>query len=188
MDCGSNFSDRKGSLTLRSTQKTYARPVLVCNWYQHREAEPKDYDIDAIPRGQQKNLHSSTYKRLSNLNDGEWTTTTESFMSQINLKDDYRLREKKPIMDMKDTMKEFFERCLETTYTYDFPPPYNTPSCEEVPEKIVDYRKCHSQFVDTDDYRHWGRNTWLDESGVYPNSELKRILFPPSNPIPTRLV
>ncbi|XP_069778523.1 uncharacterized protein [Narcine bancroftii] len=87
--------------------------------YQHREAEPKDYDIDAIPRGQQKNLHSSTYKRLSNLNDGEWTTTTESFMSQINLKDDYRLREKKPIMDMKDTMKEFFERtsgCPETNH------------------------------------------------------------------------
>lgn len=40
----------------------------------------------------------------------EWMTTTESFMSQINLKDDYRLRGKKPILDMKDTIKEMLER------------------------------------------------------------------------------
>ncbi|XP_078251595.1 cilia- and flagella-associated protein 95-like [Rhinoraja longicauda] len=206
MDSGIDDDDRKGSLTLRSTQKTYDRPVLVCNWYQHREAEPKDYDVDAIPRGKRKNLHRSTYKRFSNLNDGEWMTSTEYFMSQINLKDDYRLREKKPILNIKGTIKDFFERTsgcpeanhysvvprhhpdhykmlLETTYTYDFPPPYHyIPSSEEEPEKITDFRRYNSQFVDTDDYRRWGRNTWLDESGIYPNSDLKRVLYPPSSP------
>ncbi|XP_059830737.1 cilia- and flagella-associated protein 95-like [Hypanus sabinus] len=211
MNFGNKFEDRKGSLALRSTQKTYARPVLVCNWYQYREGEPKDYDIDAVPRGEKKNLFRSAYKRLSNLGDEDWTTTTELFMSQINLKDDYRLRERKSLMDMKDTMTEFFGRTsgcpeanhcnalprhhpdhfkmfLETTYTYDFPPPYHyTPSSKEVPKRTVDFRKCHSQFVDRDDYRHCGWNTWLDESGIYPNSELKRILLPPFNPIPSRL-
>ncbi|XP_055488461.1 cilia- and flagella-associated protein 95-like [Leucoraja erinacea] len=211
MDSGIDNDDRKGSLTLRSTQKTYDRPVLVCNWYQHREAEPKDYDVDAIPRGKAKNLHRSTYKRFSNFSDGEWMTTTESFMSQINLKDDYRLRGKKPILDMKDTIKEMLERTsgcpeashynviprhhpdhvkmlLETTYTYDFTPPYHyIPTSEEEPEKITDFRKYHSQFMRRDDYRHCSRNTWRDESDIYPNSELKRILNPLSNPIPNRL-
>ncbi|XP_067838449.1 cilia- and flagella-associated protein 95-like [Heptranchias perlo] len=178
--------------------------------YQHREAEPKDYDIDTVKQGQ-KNLHRSTYKRLSNLPDGDWSTTSEYFLSQINLKEDYRLRPRKPLMNQKTVAKEFFKRTagcpetnhsavlpkyhpnrkkmyLETTYTYDYTPPYHyTPSPLVTPPEIADYRKCHSQFVDIDDFRRQGRNTWQDESGIYANSELKKVLFPPFNPIPTRL-
>ncbi|XP_067885043.1 cilia- and flagella-associated protein 95-like [Heterodontus francisci] len=211
MDFEINYPDRKGSLSLRSTHKTYGRPVLVCNWYQHREAEPKDYDVDTIPEGQTKNLHRSTYKRFLSLPEGDWSTTTESYMSQINLKDDYQLRERKPLMAQKTLTKEFFKRTsdcpetkhnevlprhppehskmyLETTYNYDYMPPYHyIPNPPEVPKEDGDYRLCQSQFVDTDDHRRHGRNTWMDESGIYANSELKKVLFPPSNPIATRL-
>ncbi|GCC27929.1 cilia- and flagella-associated protein 95-like [Chiloscyllium punctatum] len=203
--------DRKGSLTLRSNYKKYSRPVLVCNWYQHREAEPKDYDMDAIPEGYWKNLHRSTYKRFISVPPGDWSTTSEAFMSQISFKDDYRLREKMPLMDQKTAVKELRKRTIgglntkanaalprhppehsklyaETTYNYDFMPPLNfIPAPDEVPKESVDYRRCHSQFVDTDDYRRHGRNTWMNESGIYANSELRKALFPPSNPIATRL-
>ncbi|XP_060697754.1 cilia- and flagella-associated protein 95-like [Hemiscyllium ocellatum] len=180
--------DRKGSLTLRSNYKKYSRPVLVCNWYQHREAEPKDYDMDTIPEGYWKNLHRSTYRRFISVPPGDWSTTSEAFMSQISFKDDYRLREKMPLMDQKTAAKELRKRYAETTYNYDFMPPLNfIPAPDEVPKEPVDYRRCHSQFVDTDDYRRHGRNTWMNESGIYANSELRKVLFPPSNPIATRL-
>ncbi|XP_048383671.1 cilia- and flagella-associated protein 95-like isoform X2 [Stegostoma tigrinum] len=105
-----DYPDRKGSLTLRSNHKEYSRPVLVCNWYQHREAEPKDYDMDAIPEGHWKNLHRSTYKRLTSFPSGDWSTTSEAFMSQISFKEDYRLREKMPLMDQKTAAKELRKR------------------------------------------------------------------------------
>ncbi|XP_038660020.1 protein C9orf135-like [Scyliorhinus canicula] len=207
-----DYPDRKGSLTLRSTHQTYGRPVLVLNWYQHREAEPKDYDVDTVPEGCHKNLHRSTYKRFRSVPEGDWSTTTEECMSQVNLKGDYRQREKVPIADHRTVAKELFKRtsgCLdssanaalprhspdhskmffETTYNHDYVPTTDfVPHPDEGPEEDGDYRRCHSQFVDTDDYRRHGRNTWLNESGIYANAEIKKALFPPFNPIASRLI
>lgn len=45
------------------------------------------------------------------------------------------------------------------------------------------HRKCISQFSDADSYRREGRNTWLDESGVYANSHFQRQLYVAPNPI-----
>ncbi|XP_078070152.1 cilia- and flagella-associated protein 95-like [Mustelus asterias] len=205
-----DYPDRKGSLTLRSNHRTYGRPVLVLNWYQHREAEPKDYDVDALPEGYQKNLHRSTYRRFRSYPEGDWSTTSETFMSQINLKDDYQVRDKKPLMDHKSVVKDLFQRTagcldtkanvalprhppdhskmyLETTYHDDYMSPRSfVPAPDEAAKEDGDYRRCHSQFADTDDYRRHGRNTWLNESGIYANSELKKALFPPFNPIACR--
>ncbi|CAK8672261.1 unnamed protein product [Clavelina lepadiformis] len=80
---------------------------------------------------------------------------------------------------------------LETTQRADFTAPYPfTPA----PEKLLEfqdnsaaYRKCHSQFTDTVDYRRWGKNTWRDESGIYANMPDKRRVFQRNNPIPERL-
>jgi len=40
-----------------------------------------------------------------------------------------------------------------------------------------------SQFTDVADYRRNGRNTWLDESGIYANQGAKRKFFPVRNPL-----
>ena len=53
--------------------------------------------------------------------------------------------------------------------------------------KTNTYKKCHSQFSDTADYRRFGRNTWQDESGVYANSALEHELFPLTSTIPPQL-
>ena len=49
------------------------------------------------------------------------------------------------------------------------------------------YKKCHSQFTDTADYRRSGLNTWQDESGLYANTEAKRTVFKKTDTIPDRL-
>ena len=54
----------------------------------------------------------------------------------------------------------------------------------DFPDKSAAYRKCHSQFTDTADYRRPGRNTWQDESGVYSNTHYKQQVLKPTNPIP----
>ena len=55
-------------------------------------------------------------------------------------------------------------------------------------DNIIAYKKCHSQFTDTADYRRLGLNTWQDESGFYANTETKREVFRSTNPIPERLL
>ncbi|KAM9330696.1 cilia- and flagella-associated protein 95 [Gastrophryne carolinensis] len=56
-----------------------------------------------------------------------------------------------------------------------------------VPAYSSAYKKCHSQFTDTADYRRHGRNTWHDESGVYGNRQIKQLLFKSTCPITTHL-
>ena len=54
----------------------------------------------------------------------------------------------------------------------------------DFPDNSNAYRKCHSQFTDTGDYKRFGRNTFQDESGIYANTQLKRDLFQPTQTIP----
>ncbi|XP_065057194.1 cilia- and flagella-associated protein 95-like [Rhopilema esculentum] len=85
------------------------------------------------------------------------------------------------------------KRYLDTTYGTDYKEPYPSVSQEkeeELGEKdnSTAYKKCHSQFTDTADYRRFGLNTWQDESGSYANTETKREVFRSTNPIPERLL
>ncbi len=59
---------------------------------------------------------------------------------------------------------------------------------EESKDNSSAFKKCHSQFTDSADYRRPGLNTWQDESGTYANSEIKQQTFKASNPIPDRLL
>ena len=61
---------------------------------------------------------------------------------------------------------------------------FHTGMSTRFPDKSAAYRKCHSQFTDTADYRRPGRNTWQDESGVYSNTHYKQQVLKPTNPIP----
>ncbi|XP_002733410.1 cilia- and flagella-associated protein 95-like, partial [Saccoglossus kowalevskii] len=92
------------------------------------------------------------------------------------------------------------KRHLETTHRVDYKPPFPyTPMEEKINAEPTEeeiamykartncYKKCHSQFSDTADYRRYGRNTWQDETGVYANSQLKHELFPLTNTIPPQL-
>lgn len=60
-----------------------------------------------------------------------------------------------------------------------------TPPPEQ--DKSPMWKKCHSQFTDTDDYRRHGHNTWMDETGLYANTGMKRELIKPTDTIPERL-
>ncbi|XP_056379036.1 cilia- and flagella-associated protein 95 isoform X4 [Hyla sarda] len=63
-----------------------------CLLHQSREAEPKDYDVSEAPLGK-KNLCYSTYRRLGNISNEDWNTTTEQQLSQVHLKGDYEVRD-----------------------------------------------------------------------------------------------
>ncbi|XP_063311123.1 cilia- and flagella-associated protein 95 isoform X2 [Pelobates fuscus] len=84
--------ETKGSLYLRSNHMHYGRPTYVTGWHQSREAEPKDYDLDAIPVGK-KILSHSTYRRLGDMENGDWRTTSAEHLSQIHLKKDYEVKD-----------------------------------------------------------------------------------------------
>jgi len=84
---------------------------------------------------------------------------------------------------------EYNKHHLETTHRTDYKAPFPYTPAEEKPKDFPDYstayKKCHSQFSDTADYRRDGRNTWQDESGMYANSHLKMQapVFTGKNPI-----
>ncbi|KAK3090912.1 hypothetical protein FSP39_015675 [Pinctada imbricata] len=130
-------------------------------------------------------------------------TTYQDHAEQTNLKTDFQEQEvRKPMitMDNIDSVKldrdlgtpqrgfgavlprhnpEYNRFHLETTHRADFTPPdpdfKPVPECPpDFPDQSAAYRKCHSQFTDTADYRRPGRNTWQDESGVYANTHYKR--------------
>ncbi|XP_039213338.1 protein C9orf135 homolog [Crotalus tigris] len=200
--------ERKGALTLRSNSAYYGRPTLVYGWFQNREAEPKDYDINEISLGS-KNLCQSTYWRFGTM-DQKWITTYQDHLSSPCSKKEYKQLEIwKPLLDEdgfhtivvdRDTglpetgfgavlprhPLEKFKMFMDTTYRIDYVPPYDYMPyvAPDTSGYSVVHRKCHSQFTDTADYRRHGINTWQDESGVYANADLKQKVFPATNPIP----
>ncbi|XP_040212705.1 protein C9orf135 homolog [Rana temporaria] len=198
--------EKKGSLFLRSNHMHYDKRAMVSGWHQRREAEPIDYDVSKVPLGE-KNLCHSSYKRFGNSDSGDWNTTTHQHLSQIQLKDEYQVKEvpKKMInednigiLDIKRSTgcpekgfgavlprhnKDHMKIHLDTTYATDYVAPYPgtaTLKVAEVPNYSAAYKKCHSQFTDTADYRRHGRNTFQDESGMYANSHMKRLVFTPT--------
>ncbi|XP_056379037.1 cilia- and flagella-associated protein 95 isoform X5 [Hyla sarda] len=206
--------ETKGSLYLRSGHMHYDKPTKVSGWHQSREAEPKDYDVSEAPLGK-KNLCYSTYRRLGNISNEDWNTTTEQQLSQVHLKGDYEVRDvhKKMVNeDNLDTLnlkretglpdsgfgavlphhsKDYNKMHLDTTYGVDYMAPLQYTSSLVKDPEVSDYcsafKKCHSQFTDTADYRRPGRNTWQDESGIYANSGMRQRLFKPSCPITPHL-
>ncbi|XP_072263149.1 cilia- and flagella-associated protein 95 isoform X2 [Pyxicephalus adspersus] len=201
--------ERKGSLYLRSNHMHYNKSTMVTGWHQNREAEPKDYDVGEAPVGK-KNLCHSSYRRFGNVDAEDWNTTTQQHLSQINLKDEYQVRELPKPMINKDNIgildirrqtgcpdkgfgavlphhsQDHKKIHLDTTYIRDYVAPYpytTTLKVQEVPDNSAAYKKCHSQFTDTADYRRHGRNTWQDESGLYANRQIKQLVLKPSCPI-----
>ncbi|CAH1774853.1 unnamed protein product [Owenia fusiformis] len=208
-----DFVERKGSLYLRSDHMNYSRATLNSNWHQARESEPKDYDISKAP---ERDLCKATYGRIGNVTKGELPQTTyQDHSGQIFLKKDFQEQETRHPMINPSTFAhsdldretgapdtgfgsilprhhaEHNKRHLQTTNKADFKPPFPYTPAEEkpldFPDNSVAYRKCHSQFTDTSDYRRPGRNTWQDESGLYSNSHYKEQVFKPTNTIPERL-
>ncbi|KAL7988722.1 hypothetical protein Chor_007641 [Crotalus horridus] len=177
--------ERKGALTLRSNSAYYGRPTLVYGWFQNREAEPKDYDINEISLGS-KNLCQSTYWRFGTM-DQKWITTYQDHLSSPCSKKEYKeLEIWKPLLDEDGFHTIVVDRFMDTTYRIDYVPPYDYMPyvAPDTSGYSVVHRKCHSQFTDTVDYRRHGINTWQDESGVYANADLKQKVFPATNPIP----
>nr|XP_014348885.1 PREDICTED: uncharacterized protein C9orf135 homolog [Latimeria chalumnae] len=202
--------ERKGSLALRSNHMMeYSRPTLTFHWNDRREAEPKDYDVKACPLSE-RNLHLSTYRFLANIIDGDWNTITNDHLSQISLKKNYEVKDvQKPMINehnfnMVDLSREtgcpktgfgavlpshppdHFKMHLETTQKAHYGLPYPTVTSAKIPEEIdysAAYKKCYSQFTDICTSRKSGINTWQDESGIYPNSEIKWKRFKAANPI-----
>lgn len=208
-----DYVERKGSLFLRSNHMNYGRATLNSNWHQARESEPKDFDISKTAT---RDLSKATYRRIGNVTDGSLPNTTyQDHAAQVSLKKDFTEREiSKPMVNIhtfahanldRDTGKpqrgcgavlprhhpEYNKHHLETTHGADYVPPYPyTPAPEKLPDfedKSWAYRKMHSQFTDTTDYRRVGRNTWADETGFYANTFAKRDVHKPTNTIPERL-
>lgn len=75
-----------------------------------------------------------------------------------------------------------------TTYNDTFTVSILQEKLPDFPDQSAAYRKCHSQFTDTSDYRRPGRNTWQDESGLYANTHYKRQVIQSRNPIPEQKV
>jgi len=199
----------KGSLFLRSNHMNYGKEVFVSNWHQTREADPKDYDIQGSnPEG--KCLHRSTYNRIGNVTLGELpNSTSHDHMEQIKLKSSFQEQIKRhPMVNLSSFSKinlerelklsdkvlprhppEHGKRYMNTTYGIDYTEPYPYAPREENQDldgsndNSSAYKKCHSQFTDTADYRRSGKNTWQDESGIYANHDAKRTVFVNKNPI-----
>ncbi|XP_033737481.1 protein C9orf135-like [Pecten maximus] len=206
-----DYYERKGSLFLRSDHMNYGRATLNSNWHQAREAEPKNYDIS---RNSERNLCKATYDKIGNVTDGSLPKTTyQDHAEQTYLKEDFKEQEVRKSMITLDTVNhanldrdvgypkrgygsvlprhnpDYNKHHLETTHRADYKLP--NPDYQTVPERPPDFpdlsaafRKCHSQFTDTADFRRPGRNTWQDESGIYANTHYKQEVMKSSNPIP----
>ncbi|KAL8590462.1 hypothetical protein ACOMHN_011675 [Nucella lapillus] len=208
-----DITERKGSLFLRSDHMNYSRAILNSNWHQARESEPKDYNLSKDPV---RDLTRASYNRVGNVTDGSLPETTYQEQSkQVFLKPMFSEQDNQRPMVTIETVQhthidrdtgdpkegygsvlpghhpEYNKHYLETTHNADFKPPFPyEPAPEQLPDfedKSAVYRKCHSQFTDSADYRRPGRNTWQDESGIYANTHFKRQEFVSRNPIPEQL-
>ncbi|XP_076126794.1 cilia- and flagella-associated protein 95-like [Alosa pseudoharengus] len=168
----------------------YSRPTLVSNWQKNREAEPKDYDLTTCPEGK-KYLHKSTYKHFGTCKDADWSTTTETQMSQYQLKKmcETETRALMPAVHHHTAMMDSTTGSVgtqynivlprhppghnnmdfETTYTLDYPPPLNlrqeVVGREDAEERPSDFRRRQSEFTDLAGHKRSGRNTWQDDVG-----------------------
>lgn len=195
-----DLTERKGSLTLRSHQKKYSKPVLVSCWHHDREAYPKDYDIEASEKV--KKLCNSTYWRLGTDEPKIWISEAHEQMSQIYLNKEFAERKSKALLNEETISSGIIERdtglpatgfgaiftrhpaghdkmCTLTTYAEEYAPPYDYQpheySCQD--DYSIVHRKCRSQFTDLDGSKRFGINTWHDESGIYANSYEKQKLY-----------
>ncbi|CAD5111848.1 DgyrCDS1112 [Dimorphilus gyrociliatus] len=202
--------EQKGSLHLRSDQSNYGRAVMVSNWHQVREQEPKDYNISL---GDERNLKLGTYKRLGSLQgDVIPNTTYQDQCEQLKLKSKFSDQQnRQPMVNehnvhrMNQTLQsESLPRHSEghnkthweTTHLTDFKSPHPFATCKDSQEKCdstaesrdvlntLARKRCISQFTDVTNHRRTGRNTWHDESGVYANAKIKeQMLSSERNPI-----
>jgi len=198
--------DRPGTILLRHNGVLpYDERILVSNWQEAALGYPKDFDSnfpDLI------NKRAANYRRwgmedqtcpISECRDrmadverkGEFTEkqtrlpmiNAENFFRLVSLERPMSLEGRQPLpRHSKDHNKGRYN----TTYCVDYLAPYSyTP---KPPNPIeIDWspavRRMKSQFTDVADYRRNGRNTWLDESGIYANQEAKRKFFPIRNPL-----
>ncbi|XP_076463292.1 cilia- and flagella-associated protein 95-like [Babylonia areolata] len=200
------YENQKGSLTLRSDHTNYSRNVLNTDWQKAREDEPKEYDIS---KGPIRDLHWSTYKRLANITDGSIPETTyQEHFNQVFLEPYFSELDRVRPMVNGDTWRhavldrdtgdpkegylavlpryfpDYRKEYLKTRRYAGFDPFEPEKAVpRDFEDKSAAYRRCHSQFTDTADYRRPGWNTWQDESGIYANNHFKREAFPPRNPI-----
>ncbi|KAL2092078.1 hypothetical protein ACEWY4_011876 [Coilia grayii] len=170
----------------------YSRPTLVSNWHKNREAEPKDYDFTTCP-DRKRYLHKSTYEHFGTYKDADWSTTTESQMSQCKLKTVQTPSKMMTPTVLLQSMKAdsdalpvgaqyknvlprhppgYNKMTFETTHKLEYPPPYHFKS-EEVEMKDAgesacdsDFRRRQSEFTDLAGHKRRGRNTWQDDTGV----------------------
>ncbi|XP_065764271.1 cilia- and flagella-associated protein 95 [Muntiacus reevesi] len=197
-----DLMERKGSLTLRSHHKKYSKPVLVYSWHRDRETYPKDYDIEGPE--EVKKLCNSTYCRLGTSEPLIWISETREKMAQVCLNTKLPKIKSKALLNEETMNSGIIERdtglpatsfgalftrhptdwrkmCTLTTYAEEYAPPYEYQPlgdpCQDDDYSIV-HRKCRSQFTDLDGSKRFGINTWLDESGIYANSYVKRKLYP----------
>ncbi|XP_004454803.1 cilia- and flagella-associated protein 95 [Dasypus novemcinctus] len=188
--------ERKGSLTLRSHNKKYSKPVLVYSWHHDREAFPKDYDIEGPETV--KKLCNSTYWRLGTDEPPIWISETCEQMSQICLNTELAEIKSKALLNEETISSGIIERDTGlpaagfgavftrhppdhhklyalTTYCEDYVSPYSYQPldypCQH--DYSIVHRKCRSQFTDLDGSKRFGINTWHDESGIYANSSVK---------------
>lgn len=197
--------DRPGTILLRHNGVLpYDERILVSNWQEAALGYPKDLDAnfpDLI------NKRAANYRRwgmedqvcpISECRDrmsdvgrkGEFTEkqtrlpmiTAENFFRLVSLERPMSLEGRQPLpRHSKDHNKGRYN----TTYCVDYLAPYSYQP--KAPNPIdIDWspavRRMKSQFTDVADYRRNGRNTWLDESGIYANQDAKRKFFPVRNP------
>jgi len=125
------------------------------------------------------------------LRKGEFTERThrlpminaENFFRLVKLERPMTINGKNPLpRHSKDHNKGRYN----TTYCVDYLSPYSYTPKPPAPLEIdwsPAVRRMKSQFTDVRDHRRNGRNTWLDESGIYANQDAKRKFFPLRNPL-----
>ncbi|XP_042555342.1 protein C9orf135 homolog isoform X1 [Dipodomys spectabilis] len=199
--------ERKGSLTLRSQNKKYSKPVLVHSWHHERQAFPKDYDTENTD--QVINLCKSSYHRLGTEEPPIWISETREQMSRVFLNRELAGKKNKALLNEETMSSGIVDRDTGlpatgfgalfrrhppdrnkmsslTTYSEDYIPPFDYQPCDfscQNDYSIV-HRKCRSQFTDLNGAKRFGINMFHDESGIYANSDAKLKLYSLSqNPV-----
>ncbi|XP_074058449.1 cilia- and flagella-associated protein 95 isoform X2 [Macrotis lagotis] len=200
--------ERKGSLTIRSHRMKYSKPVLVHSWQVDREGYPKDYDIEEFPLGS-RNLCNSSYLRFGTMDAMPWKSETQEQMEQCCINKEFVERSSLPLLNIDTLDSGIVERDIGfprrgfgalfprhppdhhkmeymTNYREEYVPPYDySHIIQPLPDfKLPIHRKCRSQITDIEGFKRGGIYSWQKESGIFPNANLKELLFPTVNPIP----